>query len=41
MRHRRFASRLVMRGIDLFTVARPMEHSSIDTVVRVYGHPFP
>ena len=27
-----------MRGIDLFTVAKLMRHSSIDMVVRVYGH---
>jgi integrase len=33
-----FASWLVMRGVDLFTVAKLMGHSSIDMVVRVYGH---
>lgn len=33
-----FASWLVMRGVDLFTVATLMGHSSIDMVVRVYGH---
>jgi integrase len=27
-----------MRGIDLFTVAKLMGHSSIDMVVRVYSH---
>ena len=33
-----FASWLVMRGVDLFTVAKLVGHSSIDMVVRVYGH---
>jgi integrase len=27
-----------MRGVDLCTVAKLMGHSSIDIVVRVYGH---
>jgi len=35
------ASWLAMRGVDLFTVAKLMGHSSIDMVVRVYGHLLP
>lgn len=33
-----FASWLIMNDVDLFTVAKLMGHSSIDMVVRIYGH---
>lgn len=33
-----FASWLVMRGVDLFTVAKLLGHGSIDMVVQTYGH---